>query len=742
MKLPPDSVALNDGWSLSYQGISGDDRRVTVPHAWNQDVSLVWEGPAFYTRNLDVPAQGGWLVFEGVSYEAEVTITGLNAEATATHKGIWDAFSLDLSAWSGESVTVQVKVMKNGGETFPVPQVLSGFLPYVFGTFGGIFRPVWFCPPGPDPLLECPRAESPWLRVEGSRLFSQGQPFTPRGVLTWGWHPELGHVHLTPEISRREITRVKELGFNTIKFCLWMPPHFHLEAMAEAGLMAWLELPLWAPADSSKFDFEASEAELLRIVDQYRRHPNVLAWTLGCELSDHTPAEWRRELTEKIRERTGHPLIKDNSGGAEMYGGDPREYGDFEDYHPYCDLPFFGPVLDTLALGPRGDKPTLLGETNDHDCLRDMNALAADRPYWLSSDPFFNAQAVRWQHDFPGMLDAWEGRDLAQRIPSLLELSRRQSLFMRRQVVEEFHARREITGWVITGWSDTPISTAGFVDPEGQPRFTPEEVAPMVMDPAPFLIRDRRPPWVKGGNRPGWQSRHCRWQGKALYRIGLRTVQGYEGEVSWRACSDTGEIWASGSLVVKQGPQEAVQVLEAWIPEEVRGHGRLEVSLSCSSGAVGAVSWPIYLAPAMSKEEIKDLKASCEGQIFFLPGSVEAPFWRESCLDTTLTPFWREKGWEGGWHLWQDIGGEGALGEADLEPMKGLLEQEFLLMRVDTRTYKEDPLLMRAWCPTMKRRVIVTTLRPEGGLGAEPFGLAENPAGCLFLKDLLSLLED
>lgn len=721
MKLPPDSVSLNKDWRLSYPG--QPESQISVPHSWNQDVPLLWEGPAVYSRQILVPDHGGWLVFEAVSYQALVKI---ESREVVCHRGIWDAFSIDLSPWAGRTITVQVEVVKNGGETFPVSQVLSGFLPYVFGTFGGIYGPVWLC--SLDPLSEQPQCRDPWISVEEGKIYSRKRPFTPRGVLTWGWHPELGHTYLTPELSKSEVRKVKALGFNTIKFCLWMPPHFHLEAMEELGLHAWLELPLWAPADASTFDFEASEAELTRIVEQYRRHPNILAWTLGCELSDHTPADWRAALTAKIKHLTQHPLVKDNSGGAEMYGGDPREYGTFEDYHPYCDLPFWPGVLDSLNPGPRTNQIVLLGETNDHDCLRDLNALAKDRPYWLSSDPFLNAQGVRWQHDFPGILDELEGRDLAAKLPELIRQSESQSVHIRRQVVEEFHAREYISGWVLTGWADTPISTAGMVRDDA-PRFWPFSTGVMIDDPAPFLIRDRRPPWIKGGNRAGWQSRQCRWQGQALFRFGLRTTEAWQGEVVWQAVSDDGEVWTQGKTTASLTSHQARQVLEIWVPEACSGRGKIALNLGEAS-----YSWPVAVIPRPES----DLEHEAAGKIISVEGGSPCPFWREAALDFSCDSIWMEKGWQEAWHLWQDVGGEGALCENDLSELS---EEKVHLGRIDTRTYKEDPLVVSGFCRQRGHRVVVTSLRPHGGLGAQPHGLKQNPAGSEFLSILLEILE-
>ena len=62
-------------------------------------------------------------------------------------------------------------------------------------------------------------------------------------------------------------------------------------------------------------------------------------------------------------------------------------------------------------------------------------------------------------------------------------------------------------------------------------------------------------------------------------------------------------------------------------------------------------------------------------------------------------------------------------------------ETNTLMNRVDTRTYKENPYVVSARIGTGK--LLVTTLRPQGGLGSQPFGVTHNPSGSEFLKRAL-----
>ena len=123
-------VALISDWTVDYgQGPSP----VTIPHAWNQAVPLMWEGPAHYETTITVPAAGGFLTFEGVSYLAEIRTGEI---LLARHIGAWDAFTVDLRKFAGKTIPIRVSVTKNGGKTMPVGEVASGFLPYVLGHSG------------------------------------------------------------------------------------------------------------------------------------------------------------------------------------------------------------------------------------------------------------------------------------------------------------------------------------------------------------------------------------------------------------------------------------------------------------------------------------------------------------------------------------------------------------------------------------------------------------------------------
>lgn len=750
-------------WAVDY----GDGRKpCTVPHAWRQDVDVRWEGPAVYESSVEVPKSGGWLLFEGVSYCARVFVNG---ELALEHHGIWDAFIIPLKGFEGKSIDVRVEVVKNGGATFPVKHVLSGFLPYVFNTFGGIWREVWLCDEEPD--LE-PKAPPCRVEAKGTKIFVDGKPFYLRGVLTWGWYPELGHPNPSDEEIRREVKIAKDLGFNTIKFCLWVPSHRYFEILEEEEMFAWLELPLWDPSPDPALQEKMFE-EVERIVRQYRCHSNIVVWTCGCELSSNTTADFRKRLYEMVKKHTGAALVKDNSGSSEMYGGDLREYGDFYDFHPYCDLPFYPVVLDSLLIGPRDKKPILLGEFNDIDVHRDLARTKKEQPYWASNDPYLNDQGVRWEK--PRLPDILDRIDASRFDQSFANGSVLKASIIRQCVQESVRQREEIAGYVITGWRDTPISTAGVVDDW----FGPRDSGRMQLWNGKnliFPIPSRKPPWVDGGNRPGWIDPWNHFEGSVFIRFGFVSETGAKGRMNWTLES----IEGFPKPIVKQvgegsGPHVCLEpnvpgnIGDVFVENLLEGQCYLKVQFENDlvlgyflrvrkkpdfskyerwqcydpKGLLIGTSWSNgenIVCTEMSAQMVERLTSGA--RVVCLAsgsGTKRVPFWRESAYE-----------WPKGednvpmrpdWPALMSVSGNCAIDMAAMRTFFSKMgEPENYLNRIDTRTYEEAPILIRA--KVGKGTLVATTLRPFGGLGAQPYGVMNNPAGAHLLEKLIELAEE
>ncbi len=139
-------LSLNGVWRCTLPDGAGFDAQ--VPGCWDtytEDKTIT--GPVLFEKTIFLPApssrQSVFLAFGGVSYACEVLINGHSAGA---HEGMWDAFVLEITPYvrAGEN-TLSVSVVKPGykdTDAYPLRQVLSGFIPDVLHTFGGLWDDV------------------------------------------------------------------------------------------------------------------------------------------------------------------------------------------------------------------------------------------------------------------------------------------------------------------------------------------------------------------------------------------------------------------------------------------------------------------------------------------------------------------------------------------------------------------------------------------------------------------------
>lgn len=210
-------------------------------------------------------------------------------------------------------------------------------------------------------------------RADGRRLLLNEQPFQVRGLLHWGYYPELAGPDPSEQQLRQELLQMKARGFNLLKACLWLPNDRFLSICDEVGMAVWIEYPLW---DQPLEGGDATQAEL----HQYRQwvqhdavHPCVVLRTLTCE-NDRRDADAARKICKMIGEQAPDGLVNDNSAWLGC-----NHHVEFWDEHPYlhaAQWPFYlqrlKQALDLHEQGTDGaaqPKPLLLGETMAFDSL-------------------------------------------------------------------------------------------------------------------------------------------------------------------------------------------------------------------------------------------------------------------------------------------------------------------------------------------------------------------------------------
>ena len=876
-------LPLDGDWTLTLAG--RDPQTIPVPSAWEAHVyDKRLDGPARYTRTFDVPTEWVttgrrvWFEADAISFHVVVTING---RAAGTHAGMWSAFQLDVTELvrPGEN-RIELEVWKPG-DTYPLRETLSGFLPDVLTAFGGPWQslrlrcldvalaevrvqtraddvllvsgqvvgldgsaevrvsldgrlaetravqgdgtftlaastahwPTWR--PG-DPQMHnvtievwqgeacVARAERRVglraVRTEGATLWLDEAPLHLRGVLDWGWHPDLIRPTPTRAMLEKQFAQARSLGFNLVKLCLFVPDETTFEVADELGMLLWLELPMWLPKVTPKLEALA-QAEYAALLRRLHHHPSIVVLSLGCELNSDANATFLESLARLAREWLPNALLCDNSGSAEAYGGVATALSDFYDYHFYTDPHFFQPLVEHFDRGYRHAKPWLYGEFCDVDTGRDYSQWAT-APWWLTDPVPLLRDDYLAQRDYRARLAA---AGVTDGMGQLEFAAGWQATAIRKHIIELTRRHSATGGYVVSGWADTPITTSGMVDDRGELKFMGEQWQRFNNDAVLLLDRERRRRWV-GGDRPAYRDPYTWWAGERaelhiLLSNGLGEIRG--GTLRWRLVMRAGtKTIDAGERAI--GALSAAEVREVAVitaamparglnPEEFELRATLEVTFADGGAHSIENRWQLWAVPRPGlpnpmpvagllrhdqhfgridrQAAVVDLERAPVAQPFVtdaLTPEVLARvraggrgMWWLRAPDARVTravPFWREAihwpdwPYEEGGSLWERMFYTAELMIADMRLIS--LATDFALDLAALRAQLgEDATVEPRWRRFDARqlywteylvearigtgRLWVTTLRFAGGLGSQPTGLDANPWGAWLLARLL-----
>lgn len=632
------------------------------------------------------------------------------------------------------------------------------------------------------------------LTTDGPTILLNGRPLYPRLALSWGWYPRALHSNPGRAAARAEFERLRLLGYNGIKFCLWFPPQYFLDLADELGMLVWVELPMWLP-EATPFFRQQLPVEYARLARLARNHPSAIIYSLGCELNREIGADMLEPVYRLVKSLVGDALVRDNSGSGEAYGGLLDEFADYYDYHFYCDIQFFRDLLDYFTPRWRAALPWLFGEFCDLDTFRDLRRLYAaegGKPWWTVADPRRNPQGARWQFDVVEQEARLRANGLWERGAELERISERQALLHRKWTLEVTRSYREISGYVVTGEVDTPISTAGMWDDAGRLKFDPAEFRAFNQDLVLLLGWDKRRAWIAGGDRAApWDT----WSYTAGSLVRPHLVVSHYGaasgpaQVTWSvACVDEppfvhGETTTSSS--VTPGSVRELAVAEFVAPEVDAPQQAILRARAQIGDEITENCWPLWIFPEAGWNELADVvlidpvrrlddlrqiapgihddlgraavviatawTAEVEafvregGAAVLLPAGaslgepapgVPIPFWREAIKIVEPHP------------AWGDFPHTGFVGlqffgcATDFALDSSMLGDGVtpILRRLDARTMRLHDYAVE-W-RYGAGRAIISTLRFEGGLGEQPLGISRNTAAAYLLGCWVRYLSD
>ncbi len=614
-----------------------------------------------------------------------------------------------------------------------------------------------------------------------------GRPVHLRGVLDWGWDP----VEIAPRWPAgpaAAFAAARALGFNLWKCCLYVPPDAFFAAADRLGQPVWLEMPLWLPRVTPALKALAL-SEYAAVFRQLHHHPAIVALSLGCELNAEADADFLCALHALARAWFPDSLVCDNSGSAEAYGGVEAALADFYDYHFYTDPHFFAPLVQHFARAGRPRKPWLYGEFCDADTLRDFDAVGA--AWWLTTPTALDRDDFRYQREHRQRLAAAGVEDGGR---ALTARARRQATAVRQFILETVRREHATGGYVVTGWSDTPITTSGVVDDAGALKFDPVEWRRFNADVVLCLDRERRRRWV-GGDRPNPKDPFTWWQGERA-EVRLSVSNGgpawAASELRWELRTAEGALLAADTAAVAEVPAGTVTELARAAFTAPGGPRPVELELRAQLGDAAANTWRLWAVPrphlperialptgllfrhpfaafarqtqfldaagadddlplvadALDEGVLARVRAGARALVWLRqPDSrftVSVPFWREAIHTFAPDPLWEvvpPAGASPDYHADLRFFGVATDFAIDLRQLEGIVPA------VDVRTvWRRFDARQMLWAEYVgalrlgRGQVWLTTLRLDGGLGAQPVGFETNPWGAWLLGALLERL--
>lgn len=640
------------------------------------------------------------------------------------------------------------------------------------------------------------------LKAEGEQLLLNHRPICLRGVLHWGWDPDLIAPAFSDEQIRREFRAIRELGFNLIKLCLFVPNRRYYEIADEEGVLLWQEWPMWQPKLTEELRTVLVEeyAAYMRLA---AHHPSIAIYSVGCELDESVDAEILTQLTLLMRRAASGALVCDNSGTAEAYGGAELDLADFYDYHTYTDLHFFEPMLDHWRRDWRTPRPWIFGEFNDSDNYRDLNAIIAanegKRPWWITEENPLHTSRPQVAA-LLAQLQRIEDADLGFTPEELTTLSRAQSLTVIKYILEAVRRRSGVGGYVVTGIRDTPINTSGVLDDFGNTKWSAAKLRQFNDDAILCLEVDRRRVWKNGGDRPdrldmfNWRSGDIPRFHFVLHNTGeALSANAY---FEWRIVDMDGNLQMGGSYPLPAEPWLGRPYKVATVQQELPGvvspaEFRLNARI-CDGAREIENQWPLWIYPKLqhdaatfavydpngclsdwgelfAQESTIDLESCVElpsvlvvttltlrlleylragGKVLLIQQGCnplpvrQVPFWRESIKLLYPHPIWSRFPHRGFTDLqFFGLATDFAFDTSRIkEFLRDLHLARPLLRRLDAREFHVTDYMIEIHIG--RGRLVASTLRFQGGAGAQPSGLRRNVVGHYLLCEAIRYLAE
>ncbi|HEY89333.1 MAG TPA: glycoside hydrolase family 2 [Thermoflexia bacterium] len=330
------------------------------------------------------------------------------------------------------------------------------------------------------------------FEARGGRFYLNGEPVYLRMALDQDYYPGTIATPPSTQFLRDQFTQAKQAGLNGLRCHIKIPDPRYFDLADEVGLLIWVDLPSWGrltPASRTR-----AGATLQGMIERDFNHPSIVIWDIvnedwGTDLvhssDDRT---WLAETVAEVKQFDPTRLVVDNSPCPPNF----HVISDIEDYHFYHAIPdqadrFRARLAEFAArsewtFGPesrrRGDEPLVVSEFGNWG-LPDPQPLCE----WYGGTPWWFNSGQTWGEGTAhpdGMLTRFQKYHLAHAFGSfagLIAASQGQQMMALKYQIEAMRAHPELSGYVITEFTDLHWEANGILNICRQPKLSLEQLA-------------------------------------------------------------------------------------------------------------------------------------------------------------------------------------------------------------------------------------------------------------------------
>ncbi|MFP4461131.1 MAG: sugar-binding domain-containing protein [Thermotogota bacterium] len=309
------------------------------------------------------------------------------------------------------------------------------------------------------------------IKIQDGKILLNGTPFYMKGLLDQDFYPETDYSHPSLAYLSKELQRVKELGYNTIRYHVKTPPLEYVQLADELGLVLWIDLP-YAKAfdDDSKKYLTQLRDDLMK---RYAYSPSFCIITLvneswGVDLSIEDENEWLSNFWNVSKSTVKDRLIVDNSACHDNH----HVQSDINDYHFYFSYPENKPLWDKNIKDFAENrfipfKEGFSTEAHEQD-PKQLPKIISEFGVWSLSDPSlwvgcwmdYSLLGIKKIRDFISET----AEEYALNATTLFKQVQWQGYYALKHQVEQMRLHDSISGFVLTELSDIAWEANGILD--------------------------------------------------------------------------------------------------------------------------------------------------------------------------------------------------------------------------------------------------------------------------------------